>query len=293
MLVAAPPSHCRSMTAFVFTAVLAAAALHAGWNTVVKVGADRFIAVTLVAISGGVVALALLPFTDMPRAAAWPWLIASALLHIGYNLFLARAYRTGDLGQVYPIARGAAPLLVTIVMLAGLGEVLQPIARCGIAVLAGGVGLMSFRGGRDLERLEPASVGFALATSVFIAGYTVTDGIGARAGGSAHSYAVWLFLLDGLCMLGVLLLVRGTAGLRDLRPVWRAGLASGSMSLVAYWIVIWAMTVAPIALVAALRESSVLFAAAISTSILREPFSRWRAAAATLIVLGVVLVRIG
>jgi drug/metabolite transporter (DMT)-like permease len=132
-----------------------------------------------------------------------------------------------------------------------------------------------------------------LGTSVFIAAYTLTDGLGARVNGSPHGYAVWLFLLDAVMMLGILLATRGFQGLVALRPYWRSGLSGGCMSLCAYWIIIWAMTVSPIALVAALRESSVLFAAAISVLVLRESLTKWRTIAALVIVAGIVIARSG
>lgn len=281
------------MSATVFVAVMIAAACHAGWNAIVKVGLDRFLSVCLIAIAAGCAALVPLPFVAVPAPAAWPFLAASVAFHIGYNLFLVQAYRVGDLGQVYPIARGAAPLLVSIVSITLVGEPLTGIQMAGILVLVAGVALMSMRGGRELARMERSAVVFALMTSVFIAAYTITDGLGARANGSAHSYAVWLFLLDGLAMLAVLVIARGRAGLKSLRPFWKSGLAGGTMSFAAYWTAIWAMTAAPIALVAALRETSVLFAAAISILILREPPSRWRIAAALVIVAGIVLARLG
>ncbi|MGB3387818.1 MAG: DMT family transporter, partial [Pseudaminobacter sp.] len=192
-----------------------------------------------------------------------------------------------------PIARGAAPLLVSFVMLFGFGEALTPPAMVGVAMLVAGVLLMSIRGGRDRAKLEAKAITFALLTSVFIAGYTVTDGLGARLNGDAHGYAVWLFVLDGLTMLGIMLALRGQRGLAAMRPYWRSGLAGGTMSLGAYWIVIWAATLAPIALVSALRESSVLFAAAISVLILREPLTRWRVLSALAIVTGILATRMG
>lgn len=281
------------MSATVFFAVLLAALCHAGWNAIVKVGLDRFLSVTLIALAAGCVSLIPLPLVAAPIAPAWPYLAASVALHVGYNLFLIQAYRVGDLGQVYPIARGAPPLIVSIVAIAVIGEPLTGLQLAGVLVLVAGVALMSIRGGRDLVRIDRSAVGFALATSVFIAGYTIADGLGARANGSANSYAVWLFFLDGLAMLAVLLIARGQAGLRALRPYWKGGIAGGTMSLAAYWIVIWAMTEAPIALVAAFRETSVLFAAAISIVILREPPTLWRVAAAVVIVAGIALSRIG
>ncbi|MCX7889709.1 MAG: EamA family transporter [Rhodobacteraceae bacterium] len=278
------------MEPLVFLAVLLAAAFHAGWNAIVKIDLDRFLSITLISLAAGIVAVAALPFVAVPRASAWPWLAVSGLLHTGYKIFLVQAYRAGDLGQVYPIARGAAPLLVSLAMLA-IGEVLTAHATVGIALLVGGVWLMSVRGGRDLAKLEGRAVAFALATSVLIASYTVTDGLGARINGDAHGYAVWLFVLDGLLMLALLLLMRGRCGLGAMRPFLVSGLAGGAMSLGAYWIVIWAATVAPIAMVAALRESSVLFAGAISVLILREPPTRWRLLSALVIVVAMALMR--
>lgn len=277
----------------VFLALLFAAALHAGWNAVVKIGLDRFLSVTLISLSAGYVSTLLLPFVAFPIAAAWPWLLVSCLLHTGYKLFLIEAYRAGDLGQVYPIARGAAPLIVSVVMTVGFSEHLSPLAMSGVALLVAGVWLMSAKGGRERARLEMRPVLFALATSVFIAGYTLADGLGARINGDAHGYAVWLFVLDGLLMLAILLVNRGVRSVATLLVHWLSGLAGGTMSFGSYWIAIWAMTAAPIALVAALRESSVLFAVAISIVVLREPMTGWRATAAIVIVGGIMLTRAG
>lgn len=277
----------------VFLAVLFAAILHAGWNAVVKIGLDRFLSVTLISLAAGGVSALLLPFVAVPIAAAWPWLLVSCVLHTGYKLFLIQAYRTGDLGQVYPIARGAAPLIVSVVMTVVFSEHLSPPAMAGVALLVAGVWLMSAKGGRERARLEMRPVLFALATSVFIAGYTLADGLGARVNGDAHGYAVWLFVLDALLMLVILIVKRGARSVGTLLAHWRGGLAGGAMSFGSYWIAIWAMTSAPIALVAALRESSVLFAAAISVVILREPMTGWRAAAAIVIVSGIALTRVG
>ena len=281
------------MSALVFCAVLAAALMHAGWNAVVKVEQDRFLSITLVSVAAGLVSAVLLPVLDVPLRAAWPWLLASAVLHVGYNLFLIQAYRSGDLGQVYPIARGAAPLIVSSVAVWLLGEDLDRIAVAGLLLLSAGICLMAFGGGRGFEQLQGKAIGFALGTSAFIASYTLTDGIGSRLTASPHGYAAWLFFIDGAMMLGVLLVVRGPAGIGALVPVWRGGLAGGAMSLAAYWIVIWAMTRAPISMVSALRETSVLFAAAISVLVLREPLTLWRAVAGVVIVTGIVVARAG
>ena len=197
-----------------------------------------------------------MPFVGLPPAAAWPWLIASVVLHLGYYIGLTEAYRTGDMGQVYPIARGSAPLMTAAMSTTFLGERLGLIGWSGIVVLVSGVFLISLRGGRDLARLDRRAVGFAFFTAVTICGYSMVDGVGARTAGNAHSYSVMLFLLDGMMMAVFALLRNGrTTDHRHEPATGRPAFIGGTLSLVAYWIAIWAMTVAPIAIVAALRET--------------------------------------
>jgi len=280
------------MDPFVFAAVLVAAACHAAWNAVLKLRLDPFRTVALIAIASAIVALPILPFVGVPPAKAWPWLIASLILHLGYYIGLTEAYRTGDMGQVYPIARGSAPLFTAGMSTVFLGERLGLIGWSGIIILVSGVLLISLHGGRDLARLDRRAVGFAFFTAVMICGYSLVDGIGARTAGSAHSYSVMLFLLDGAMMAVFAFLRNGKATITDMRNHWRAAFTGGTLSLAAYWIAIWAMTVAPIALVAALRESSVLFAAAIAIIFLKEPLYASRMIAACMIVAGIVLIRL-
>jgi len=281
------------MSLTVFAVVLVAAAMHAGWNALVKSDLDRFLSINLISLSAGLLALVVLPFVKIPIAAAWPYLIVSATFNTGYKLFLIQAYRAGDLGQVYPIARGAAPLLTALVMAFGFGEILTPVAMGGVLVLILGVFLMSARGGHGLDEFDSKTIWFSLGTSVFIASYTVTDGLGARINGDAVSYATWLFVVNEVMMLPILLAVRGSGALRTLLPYWKRGLAGGAMTFGAYGLVIWATTQAPIALVAALRESSVLIATAISIFVLREPITRWRLISAVLIITGLGMTRVG
>ncbi len=281
------------MTLTVFVVVLIAAAMHAGWNALVKSDLDQFLSINLITLGAGLLALAALPFVQIPIPAAWPFLIVSATFNTGYKLFLIQAYRAGDLGQVYPIARGAAPLLTALVMAFGFAEILTPVAMSGVLVLILGVTLMSVRGGHDLEKLDSRTIGFSLGTSLFIASYTVTDGLGARTNGDAVSYATWLFVVNEVMMLPILLALRGRGVFRTLLPYWKRGLAGGAMTFGAYGLVIWATTQAPITLVAALRESSVLFATAISVFILREPVTRWRLISAALIITGLGMTRVG
>lgn len=280
------------MTTPVFLAVLAGALMHASWNALVKVGLDRLLGISLIQAACAVIALAGVAFVPLPQPAAWPWLAVSTLLHIGYNVFLARAYRVGDLGQIYPIARGCAPLLVTLISVFAFSEHPSWIGYLGIAVLVLGILCMAFRSGKG-PRLERASLINALTTSAFIAGYTLTDGSGARANGDAIGYVVWLFLLDGFGMLLALITMRGMGVLPELTRYWRVGLLGGVLSIGAYGITIWAMTQAPIALVAALRETSVLFAIAIGIIWLKEPLRRERVLAGGLILGGVILTHWG
>jgi drug/metabolite transporter (DMT)-like permease len=280
------------MDAPVFVTVLTAAFLHAGWNAVVKVGLDRFSSVLLLSIVQSGLALALLAFFPPPAAVAWPWLVASALLHSGYKLVLIRAYAHGDLSQVYPLARGTAPLLVALVGAVLLGEMIGPTKVLAVLLIALGVVLLSLKGGTDLGAIPAKALAYALGTAVFTASYTLVDGIGARLSGTASGFTLWMFVGDGLIMAACARAARGPAAFARLAPGWRSGLAAGAMSLGSYWIAIWAFTRAPIALVAALRETSVLFAMLIAVLVLRERAGRWRWAAAGLIASGVALMRV-
>jgi drug/metabolite transporter (DMT)-like permease len=274
----------------VFLMVIAAAALHAGWNALLKIGLDRFLTASLIQIGAGIVALLALPFVAVPHAAAWPWIILSALLHIGYNLFLSRAYQHGDLGQVYPISRGSSPLLVALLSVLLLGEVLPAGQWLGLSVLVGGIWLMAIRGGHG--KSSRGLLINALLTALFIAGYTLADASGARANGDPLSYSAWLFAVNGLVMALVILGQRGPAVITALGPHWRAGLLGGAMSMLAYSIAIWAMTHAPVALVSALRETSVVFALLIGRLWLKESLPPLRAVACLIILAGVAMMKL-
>src|SRR5579872_1469861 len=276
----------------VFFIVLLAAALHAGWNALVKVRLDPFLAMTLITSVCAVIAAPLLVITGLPNVAAWPWIVASIVIHLGYYLFLAQAYRLADMSQVYPIARGAAPLMTTAVSLIFVRDPISFGGGVGVACLAIGVVLISLRGQRKLAAPSRLAILCALATAATICAYTVVDGIGARAAGSAHAYAAMLFTLDGAPMLAICLWRYGVAGTRQTLDFILPGFAGGAMSLAAYWIVIWAMTVAPIALVAALRETSVLFGGLIAIIFLKEPATPIRALAALLILAGLAAMRL-
>jgi drug/metabolite transporter (DMT)-like permease len=280
------------MTLFVFVVVLVAAVMHASWNALIKVRADRFASISLTALGMTCTALPALPFVAFPAAEVWPWIIASLIIHIGYRLFLIRAYEVGDLAQTYPLARGTAPLVTTLGGIILVSEFPGTLALIGIVLLSVGTFLMSLRGGTQFGRLNGAAVGYALVTSLFIAGYTLADGIGARLAETAASYAAWLFACDGICAMAIGFFYRGRRMLSTLAAEWKIGALTGFLSASAYGIVMWAMTKAPIASVASLRETSILFAMAISVFVLGEKMTAWRSAAALSILAGVIALRL-
>lgn len=279
------------MSTPVFLAVLAAAAMHASWNALLKMQGDRFIAVLLISFGMGVAALPLLPFVAVPRGSTWVWVAASICLQIGYKYFLTRAYETGDFAVAYPLARGAAPLLTTLGSVILLGEVPEPVAIMGIVLLCTGVVLMSVR--RRGDGVGGRAVFFALVASGFIAAYTLADGVGARSAMDGISYIVWLFVLDGVASLVLGFALRGGRILPAMGREWKTVLGGGLLAALAYGIAVWAMTKAPIAAVAALRETSILFAMMLSVFLLGEKTSRRRVAAGVVIVAGVLALRLG
>ena len=265
--------------------------MHAAWNAIVKVGLDRFSSILLLSIVQGALAIVLIPFFAVPLAAAWPWVAVSAILHIGYKMFLIRAYEHGDLSQVYPLARGTAPLIVALVGALFLGEVMGPGKTAAVIAIALGVIVMSRNGG-GLDRLSGHALLYAFGTACFTASYTLVDGVGARIAETASGYTLWMFAGDAIGMSACAFSMRGKRAFTALRPAWRSGVAAGALSLGAYWIAIWAFTQAPLALVAALRETSVMFAMLIGVFILGERASLWRWISVALIISGVILMRL-
>ena len=276
----------------VFLSVLFAALCHAGWNALIKVGLDPLSTTTLISLGSGAVALVLLPLVGVPAAAAWPWLIVSVVIHLFYFASLIESYRTGDLGQVYPIARGSAPLMTATVTTLFVGEKLSLIGWGGIVALVAGVFLLSAHGGRDLVKIDRRAVGFALITALTICTYSVVDGIGGRLAGNPNAYSLWLFVGIAVVMLPYALYRDGRDVIPAMQTYWRRGFAGGALQVVSYGIAIWAMTVAPIAIVATLRETSVLFGAVIAVAVLKEPLRAVRISAAALILCGLVLIRL-
>jgi len=280
------------MENFVFLAVLFAAACHAGWNALIKVGLDPLSTTTLISLGAGLVALALVPLAGVPAWAAWPWLIASVIVHLCYFASLIESYRTGDLGQVYPIARGSAPLMTAAATTVFIGEKLSLIGWTGILLLVAGVLLLSARGGRELAEVDRRAIGFALFTALTICAYSVVDGIGARLSTNPNAYSLWLFIGIAVVMLPYAIYRDGPDVIPAMRRFWRRGFAGGALQLLSYGIAILAMTAAPIAIVATLRETSVLFGAVIAVVVLKEPLRAARVVAACLIVCGLILIRL-
>ena len=271
--------------------VLLAAVMHAAWNAIVKTSGDRFLTATCNLVTGTFLGVFLLPLVPVPSAEVWPYLIVSVAVHCAYYLFLIGAYRFGDLSHVYPVARGSAPLLVTVLAAVAAGEVPSVLGVAAITMMSLGVASLSFdRGSAREYRTGPVML--ALATGFLIALYTVIDGLGIRAAGSPWTYIVWLTFLEGIPFLAWTALRRRKHVAPFLRREWKQALTGGLLSKFAYGLVLYALAQGAMAHVSALRETSVLFAALIGAAMLKEPFGIRRAAAAAVIASGVVLLQI-
>lgn len=272
------------MSPWIAGLVLGSALLHASWNALLKGGGDRLHAITVMALAASLASAVWVIFLPAPLAASWFYIGLSVALHVVYNLLLVIAYRHGDLGVIYPIARGSSPLLVAAGAAILAGERLDAFTLAGIALVCCGIfGLVRERREGQLSR----GMGPALLTGVTIAAYTVVDGIGSRASGNAWAYSAWLFLGLGPAMIPVWIWRRGHPA-RHLRwdVVTLRSAAGGIVSLAAYTIVIWAASVSPMGQVSALRESSVLFAALLGWLFLGEPLGAVRLAACLVVAVG-------
>jgi drug/metabolite transporter (DMT)-like permease len=277
------------MSGLVFTALLAAAVLHAGWNAIAKAIPDQSAAAGLIGgvgmVAGGLGAV-LLP---APEPAAWPFLAGSAVLQTGYLLLLVHAYRYGEFSQVYPLARGLPPVLVTGVSLGVLGERLTGGQLAGVLLVSVALTGLLFAGGRPRAG---AGLGPAAATGVALAGYTLVDGVGVRQAGDPLSYLAWLFLLQGAMAFAASAVLAGPGFWLAIRRSAQLGLLGGGVAVVAYGVVVWAQSQAPLPLVSALRETSLLFAAVLGRLVFQEPFRISRLAATALAVAGIILLQV-
>ena len=278
------------MSLFIFFSVLAAAVLHAGWNAILKLGTGRI--ATMMVLSGlqGILGLAIALAYPLPALHVWPWIVASGAIHSAYKLFLTYAYEHGDLSRVYPLARGTAPLITLAVGALWLGEAVSVAETAGILLLGAGILILArgiWTGGESL-RMLPFALGSACAT----ASYTLVDGIGARLADASSVYVGWLFAVDGAIFAAAMLILKGRASLPDGRAIWARGAVAAAASYGSYAVAVWAMTLAPIALVAALRETSILFAVLIGWLVFGERMAPAKALSVAMIAAGVIVTRL-
>ncbi len=270
--------------------VLLGAALHATWNALVKSGTDKQLDSTMVALGASVAALCALPLLPMPNAGAWPFIVGSVCIHFTYYQLVGAAYRLGDIGLVYPLMRGVAPLIIVTTSGTILGEHLPPIMFAGVMFICVGVLTIAI----DFRHGHGRAIWVALANAVVIAAYTYVDGIGARLAGNPISYTLWICILPPLPLFAFAFFMRGMRPVMvHVRLTWRRGLIGGVGSLASYGLALFAMTKAPIAAVAALRETSIFFALLISVFILKEKASPWRYVAGAMICIGALTMKLG
>ena len=270
--------------------VLFAAALHATWNALVKRASDKLISMTAVVLGHAPFALLALPFVPLPDAASFPYIVGGAALHVGYQLFLFWAYRQGDLTQVYPIARGTAPLIVAACSVMLFHESLSTLQLVAITTI--GCGIMSLvlvRGSQGMH--NPRGAALALITGCFVAGYSMADGYGARAAGTAVGFYAWLTILNAIAFAVIVAIMSPGALRTTIRSHKKIMAIGGGASFVAYALVVWAFTQAPIAVVTALRETSIVFALLIGIFFLKERLSLVKLVSAMLTMLGALMLR--
>jgi drug/metabolite transporter (DMT)-like permease len=281
------PSTTLSLT--VTLAVLTAAVTHATWNAIAHGIKDQTLAFALIGVGGIAVGIPLVIVAAMPRGDCWPYLLASVAIHVFYNLLLMQCYRLGEFSQVYPLARGTSPLVVTILAAIFVHEHLAFGQVAGVLVVSAGLAVLVLAGRR------PGRAAFAAATGtgLTIAAYTTVDGVGVRLSASPVGYIGWLMVLESLCVPMFALARRRDVVLKQRPRILLAGLAAGALSVLAYGLVLWAQTRGALAPIAALRETSVIFGAIIGTLIFREPFGRTRIVATVLVAAGIVLLNVG
>lgn len=270
--------------------VLGAALMHASWNTMLKSSESKLLDTTLIVAFGSLIALACLPFLPLPERASWPWIGLSVTLHLFYYFALIGAYRHGDLSHTYPLMRGTAPLLIALAGPLVFSEHLSGQGWLAISLISFGIIAPALKSLAH-PGTHRATI-FALANGAIIAAYTIVDGKGARLSGHAIAYSQWLFFLDGFALTAIAYYRHGRAVTAYALRRWRPGLIGGLLSMGAYVIAIWAMTRAPVAMVAALRETSVVIAAILGATLLKEPLGVWRIAGAVLVVVGILTLKV-
>jgi drug/metabolite transporter (DMT)-like permease len=280
------PSTTLSLT--VTFAVIVAAVTHAVWNAIAHGIRDQTLAFALIGVGGIAIGIPLVIVAAMPRSDCWPYLLTSVVIHVFYNLLLMRCYRLGEFSQVYPLARGTSPLVVTILAAIFIHEHLALAQIAGVLVVSAGLATLVLAGRRPGRAAFLAAVG----TGLTIAAYTTVDGVGVRLSGSPVGYIGWLMVLESLCVPMFAVVRRRDVLLKQPKRILLAGLAAGALSVLAYGLVLWAQTRGALAPIAALRETSVIFGAIIGTLIFREPFGRTRIAATVLVAAGIILLNL-
>lgn len=275
------------MSLLVFSIIILAAALHAVWNAIVKDGSDTLLTTVLIAGTGGAIGLITLPFLPPVAPAAWPYMCISAVLELAYYTLVAGAYRNDELSRTYPLMRGTPPLIVALVSAIGLGVGIPFVGWLGIALVSLGLLSLTFGGTKS----NPRGVTFAMVNALVIASYTLVDGYGVRVSGAPATYVMWIFVLTGVPFVAWAIL-RRPGFVTYARDNWHLGLAGGLGTLASYGLVLWAMTQAPIPLVAALRETSILFGTAIAAFILKERVSPTRVVSVLIIAAGAVVLKL-
>ena len=278
----------RAMSAAIFTIILFAALLHAVWNAIVKVAPDKTLSAILVAISGATISALIVPMLPQPAPAAWPFLAISTVLQVGYYALVASAYRAADMSLAYPLMRGLAPLIVAAVTAFALGDHLTAPAWIGVVLVSVGV-VATALGARGSGNGRGAL--FAIGNAVVIAAYTISDGLGVRASNAPVAYTMWLMILTALPLIVWVIVFRRDFP-RYARRYAGLGFVGGLATLTSYGLALWAMTLAPVAVVAALRETSILFGTAIAALVLKERVTPARLAAIGLIAAGAVALRL-
>jgi drug/metabolite transporter (DMT)-like permease len=278
------------LTIEVMLAVLLGALLHSAWNAMIRSSSDRALDMVLVVTGATVITGCLLPFSSLPATASWPYLIASGVIHVVYFTLVALSYRHGELSFAYPIMRGSAPVLSAIAAALLLAEWPSAGGWLGVLLICGGVMLLAADSWRNGQLNRQATL-FALATAGTIVIYTLVDGVGARLSGNPAVYTGWVFVLTAVPLLALFSKVHGRRTATYLHRHWKRGLVGGACTLASYALSLWAITQAPIALVAALRETSVVFGAVIAATLLREPVSRNRWLAILVVVAGAIAIK--
>ena len=285
------------MSGLVVAIVLFAALLHASWNAIVKSGKDTFLSTVLVSVGAALISLAVLPFVEAPAPASWPYLAASAVAQLAYYSLLAAAYQAGDMSHAYPLMRGSAPLLVALASWPLIGERLSAMQMGAVACICAGIFGLYFAARLPATAAVRKNTGrataFALGNACVIASYTLIDGIGVRLSGAPAAYTMWIFVLNGAGLLLWTVLRRPADLLAYAQTQWHLAALGGVGTLASYGLALWAMTQASVAAIAALRETSILFAIAIAALFLREKISPRRYLAIGLIAAGAVLMRMG